>query len=155
MIGEERAPSISSGPVIVTDNPVEKTLAVFSFLWVHNSSQAECTRERPTIFPACHLYKVLTPMRLWRFTLQEFFIRNREGGLISELAGISSCVDWLNSKHSRDASQTCSEWRGSDSVLDALGGGRKCSTLLMSSKWKVMLQCIFIIWIRWSKLLHY
>lgn len=37
MIGEERAPSINSGPVIVTDNPAEKTLAVLVF--------SECTTQ--------------------------------------------------------------------------------------------------------------
>lgn len=122
-----------------------KDTGCFSFLWVHNSVQAECTQAWPTIFPACHLYKVLTPMRLWSFTLQEFFIKNGEGRLISESAGMSSCVDWLISKHPCNSSWTQSEWRGSDSVPDAPmslhqsssppGGDRKCRKLLVSSKW--------------------
>lgn len=37
MIGEQRAPSISSGPVIVSDNPAEKTLDVLVF--------SECTTQ--------------------------------------------------------------------------------------------------------------
>lgn len=134
MIGEKRAPSISSGPVIVTDN--WKDTGCFSFLWVHNSFQAECTWARPSIFTACHLYKVLTPMRRRSFTLQEFFIKNGGGGVISESAGMSSCVDWLISKHQCDASQTCRKWRGSASFPDTLtslhqssshpGAGRNC-----------------------------
>lgn len=59
--------------------PCRGDTGCFSFPWVHTSDQAECTQARPAIFPACPLYKVLTPKRLWSFTLEEFFHQKWRG----------------------------------------------------------------------------